>query len=166
MKQSKTFLALAIVVAVLALGIAYAAITSVTLNVNGNVTATPDQGNFKIAFDNVNNKPTFSGTGAATLTIVDGTHATMEVTGLTKVGDAMTATFTINNTSDDISADLVATPSNDNTEYFTVTATLGATTIGPKTGTTTVTVQVECIKTPIVEQKATIGVAIVATPNN
>jgi len=167
MKQSRTFLILALVVAVLALGIAYAAITSVTLNVNGNVLASAEQGNFKVSFiKDGTGAPSFNGKGTATLAITNDTTATMDVSGLSSIGDTLTATFTIKNTSDDLTATLVATPSNSNPEYFEVTPTLGSTTVDPVDGTTTLQVAVKLIKTPLADQKATIGIAIVATPSN
>ena len=44
MKKRKTFIAMALVIAVLVLGVGYAAISNITLNVNGtaNVTANAD----------------------------------------------------------------------------------------------------------------------------
>lgn len=168
MKQPKTFLLLSVIVAVLVLGIAYAAITAVNLTVTGNVTATPDQGNFKVAFgkaDDESNKPTFSGTGTATLNVTGDLTATMDVTGFTKVNDEITVTFKILNTSDDISATLLAAdPTNNNTEYFEVTKNLDKSSIAAVNGVATLTVTVRCIKTPLESQSATIGVVVTATP--
>ena len=88
----------------------------------------------------------------------------MNVNGLTAKGDTATATYTIENTSADLSAVLSATTTNSNTEYFKVTQNIAKATIGHGE-TTTITVTVELIKTPITQdEETTIGVDITAEP--
>jgi len=161
MKQPKTFLLLSVVVAVLVLGIAYAAISSVTLNVNGNVTASPSDANFKVAFT----KQT-STSGAGTIQAsAEGLNGTLTVTGLTTVGQEATAIYNIENTSDDIVAKLTVNPSWANKEYFDVTATLGTDTLPAVNGATTLTVVVRLKKSPITaDVTTTVNVAVTANP--
>lgn len=53
MKKRKTFLGLILVIAVLVLGVGYAALTSVNFTINGTASATADQENFKVIFDSL-----------------------------------------------------------------------------------------------------------------
>ena len=93
----------------------------------------------------------------------------MNVTGLTAKGDTATATFEIENTSADLSAALsVVEPiTNSNTEYFDVTYNIADPVIGVNetTATTTITVTVKLIKTPITQdEETTIGIILNADP--
>lgn len=96
----------------------------------------------------------------------------MDVSGLSAKGEKATATFTIQNTSADLSARLSAnTPSNSNKDYFNVTYAFKddeTTPLVVKNETTTITVTVELLKTPVDETEAqlttTIGVDITAEP--
>jgi len=177
MKQQRTFLLLSVIVAVLVLGVAYAAITSVTLNINGNVLASAEQGNFKVAFAT---NPTFDGTGTATVKVTSDTTATMDISGLSSVGDTMVVTYTIKNSSTDLWANLTNSVTNNNPEYFSVTAEFdgfyndgyNSWDYGSYVGyriapwdTMDLKVTVRLLKTPITEQKATIGVKVVASPD-
>ena len=49
MKKKKSFVALALVVAVLVLGVGYA-LTTIDLKVNGDITVSPDDSNFDVNF--------------------------------------------------------------------------------------------------------------------
>lgn len=144
MNSKKTFITLGIVVAVLALGIAYAAITAQTLTVNGNVVAVADANNFDVNFTGT---PATSGTVTAVVTS-DAKVATMDVSGLTTEGQKATASFqVVNESSADITASLGANVVYDNTEWFSVTAVPAATSLA-KGGNTTLDVTVELLKTP------------------
>lgn len=164
MKQPRTFLLLGVIVSVLILGIAYASINDVTLKVSGNVVASPDQGNFNVAFSG---KPSTSGKGTINAS-ANGKVATMDVSGLTVVNDTATAVFTIANTSTDLKATLTEVDiTNDNTDYFTVTASLASNELAAETGTTTLTVNVQLVKLPIdADETAVIGVSFDAQPVN
>ena len=88
----------------------------------------------------------------------------MNVTGLTSKGDKETATFTIQNLSEDLSAQLTVGIENSNEEYYKVTYDLkkGTLTAGE---TTTIEVTIELIKTPIdATQETDAVVAISADP--
>ena len=93
----------------------------------------------------------------------------MNVTGLTAKGNTATATFEIENTSADLSAALsVVDPvENSNPEYFDVTYNIADPVIGVNetTATTTITVTVKLIKTPITQdEETTIGIILNADP--
>lgn len=164
MRSNVKIVVLALVLAALVVGIGYAAITTVTLTVEGTATAAPNQSNFKVEFFG-----TAQSSDASKLTVgIDGsdkTKATMAVSGLTAKGDTVTATYTVKNLSADLSATLAATvASNTNEEYFKVEPTVTQTTITAG-NTTTVTVKVTLLKTPIEEDvSSTIKVNLTATP--
>ena len=83
---------------------------------------------------------------------------------ITAKGDTATATYTIANTSADLSAVLSATTSNTNDEFFKITQNIAKGTVAAG-DTTTITVTVELIKTPITQdEETTIGVTITAEP--
>lgn len=159
-KTSKIILTTIIAVSIL-LGIGFAAIQNITLNISGTAVADPNQANFNVKFTGT---PTVSNVNNVTANITDNTNATIDVFGLLEVGQSATATYNIANESKDLSANLAATTTNSNTEYFKVTSNLEKDTLGAEE-TTTLTVTVELIKTPIAEiANSTIGVQIEAEP--
>ena len=152
-----------VLVAILLLGIGYAAIQNVTLNISGTVAADPSQSNFKVCFV-IDPEPTVSDSTYVTAGVTDDINATINVSGLTTKGQIVSATYTVQNTSTDLSADLSVATTNSNTEYFTISSELADTSL--KAGeTTTVTVTVELTKTPISESVSSIvGVQLTAVP--
>ena len=155
-----------LLLAVILVAIAYAAITNVTLNINGTSKSQANQTNFVVQFVG---EPTTGGKGTTTATINTSkrTEGTMNVEGLTAKGDTATATFTVQNSSQDLSADLTAKATSSNEDYFEVRCKIDDTTL--KAGATTeLTVTVELLKTPIDETKedlsTNIGVSITAEP--
>lgn len=162
--KKKTIIWVTLLLVVVVLGIGYAAISTIGLNINATGQATPNSENFTVEFSG---EPSTEGKGSITAEIDSGNKlmATMDVTGLTAKGDTATATYTIENKSADLSANLtVAEPTNDNTDYFKVTYELAEDTIAAG-ASTTIQVKVELIKTPIDEnQSVTSTVAITATP--
>ena len=164
-KNKKITVGVVLVAAILLVVIGYAAITAIPLSITGTATGTATQGNFKVVFSGT---PTTSDSNKVTAT-VDSTNAlkaTINVKNLTKKGDSATATYTISNTSEDLTAALTTTQSitGTNADYFKVTPTLKATTVA-KGSTTTLTVKVEMIKTPIdVNPTATVTVTVNAAP--
>ena len=162
-RNTKAIVGLVLIIAVLLVAIGYAAITAVTLNITGNANAAADKSNFVVRFTGT---PTVSDSSKVTakLNAEDQLKATMDVNGLTAKGDTATATFTIANNSADLSAALSAESTCSNTEYFKVTYNIANTPVA-KGETTTITVTVELIKTPIdVDPTGTIGVTITAQP--
>lgn len=162
-KNSAKVVGLVLLIAVLLVAIGYAAITTVQLRINGNANATANPDNFTVRFSGT---PTVSDADKveATLNPGDQLKATMNVSKLSAKGDTATATYTIENASADLSAVLSANTTNSNTEYFNVTQNIAKATIGHGE-TTTITVTVELIKTPITDGiESTIGVIIDANP--
>ena len=165
-KPENRVIAGVLLIAVILVGIAYAAITNVTLNINGTGSAQAGKDNFVVEFIG---EPTTGGKGTTTATINTSkrTEGTMNVEGLTAKGDTATATFTVQNSSQDLSADLTAKATSSNEDYFEVRCQIEDTTL--KAGATTeLTVTVELLKTPIDETKedlsTNIGVSITAEP--
>ena len=122
MKKRKTFIAMALVVAVLVLGVGYAAINNINLTVNGtgNVTANSD---FTVAFDKAH---TVVVTNGAAGTYTNDLTATMTVS-LDSTNTVQTAVYKIDNKSAELSANLEATVSNVDTDldkYVNVTTAL------------------------------------------
>lgn len=163
MKSKKTFVGVFLILAVLFLGVGYAAIANITLKISGTLGATADDKNFKVAFSD---KAIVTSDSKITAEKTDDLNATIKVTGLTAKGDKVTATYEIENKSEDLSAS-IATPviTNDNEAYFKVTTDWTAAKTVVSKGTTTVTVTVELLKTPIGEdESANIDISLVASP--
>ncbi|MBR3613572.1 MAG: leucine-rich repeat domain-containing protein [Clostridia bacterium] len=161
MKKTNKIILTVAIVAVLLLGIGYAAIQNITLNISGSAAADPSQSNFKVMFSGT---PTVSDDTYVTASITDDTNATINVAGLTKKGDVVTATYTVQNASEDLSADLAVSTINSNTEYFTLISELDKSSLVAGEATT-LTVTVKLTKTPIVDSvSTTIGVQLEAMP--
>ena len=161
MKKTSKIIILAVIFAILLLGVGYAAIQSVTLNIVGTAAADPSQENFKVMFSGT---PTVSDSTYVTAGITNDINATIRVSGLTQKGQVATASYTVQNTSTDLSADLSAVVSNSNSEYFNVSYAFTKTRLASGEATI-VTVTVELMKTPIEESVSSkIGVQITAEP--
>lgn len=150
MKKKNTLLGVALLIAVLMLGVGYA-ITSITLKVNGTATAQESATSFKVEFTGAEAGAETTDDAGNTLTsaaanIGNGTTATMEVT-LTNVEDTQTATFEVSNLSQaGLSAKITATNvkiyEEDGTtpfasDYFDVTTDIADVTIPSVTNNTT-----------------------------
>ena len=163
MKKRNTYVGLFLLAAILMLGIGYAAISNITLNISGKAKATVSDSNFKVKFTGT---PTVSDEDIITAEIESDLKASINVDSFVAKGDTATATYTILNDSDDLSAS-IAIPeiTNDNEDYFSVTTDMTAATTVDAKNTTTVTVTVELIKTPIDnDQEANISIDLVASP--
>lgn len=169
MSRTKKLVALILVVSIFMIAIGYAAISNVTLNINGTAQAETSQANFTVKFtgETETDKVSVKYPDLATIraTVIDDTNAKIEASGLTAKGDTVTATYTVQNTSADLSADLsVETTTNSNKEYFAIEPRLAKTSLiaGEKT---TLTVTVELLKTPIEDTvSSTIKVQLTANP--
>lgn len=159
-KTSKIIL-VTIIATMILLGLGYAAIQNITLTIAGTAAADPSQSNFIVKFTGT---PTVSSLTNVAAAITDDINATINVTGLTEKGQIATATYDIENSSIDLSADLGLTLTNSNTEFFSIKSDLAKTSL--KAGeSTTVTVTVELLKTPIDgSEESTIGIQITAAP--
>ena len=159
MKKKRTFLVVALLVAALSLAVGYAAITK-NLAVTGSASATPDNDNFKVRFTGT---PTTSDGTKVTAEVTNELAAKINVSGLTTTGDTVTATYTIENYSAELGAALeVGSITNTNSNYFKVTASLAKPAIA-KGETTTLTITVELLKTPVDDQITSITVPVTAT---
>lgn len=165
-KNKKTLqIVLLVVIAVVTLGIGYAAISAVNLIINGNATASVDQNNFKVHFTQAQAISGSTGvSGTSTIDSQDDTKAMFDVTGLTKVGDYAEAVYTVRNDSNGVGAEISLSVSNSNSEYFKVTETI----LDDKLQAgeeTTAKVRVEMIKTSITDAVSTsITATLTATP--
>ena len=150
-----------LIVGIILLGIGYATINNITLNIGGTITADPSDANFKVRFTGT---PEVSDVNKVTAGITDDLNTIIDVKGLTTVGETVTATYAIENASENLSADLAITTTNSNEEYFEIQSALAKTSLIAKE-TTTVTVTIKLIKTLITEsESATINVALTAAP--
>lgn len=167
MNKKRTILGGAILVAVLMLGIGYAAIDAITLNISGSAKADASDANFIVQFDSDTTVAT-SGDGTITASITDAKNAVLNVSGLSAKGQSATATYTIENESPDLSANLTVDAESitetDNAGYFSIKTTIAEATLASK-GKTTATVTVTLNKTPVDAQKTgTINVQLKAEP--
>ena len=161
MSKTKKILIGIILIAVLLLGVGYAAIQNVTLNIVGTAKAGPSQSNFVVKFTGT---PEVSDSSKAMATITDDTNATINVEGLTSRGETVTARYILQNASTDLSADLTVEITNSNEEYFVIESELEKINIVAGE-VTTLTVTVELIKTPILtEETSVIGIQLIAEP--
>ena len=161
MKQKRTFVTLLLIIALLCLGIAYAAISGVNLTVTGNVSATAADGYVKVQFTEakttvepaVGNAEANLGTADETTGLV--TTATFNVSGLTTEGQTATFTYTIENGSSDMAATLAnPTISWDakGAEWFDVDMELSTNDLTESDGdanSATLTLTVTLLKTPV-----------------
>ena len=160
MKQKRTFVTLLLVIAILCLGIAYAAISSVNLTISGNVSALAADGTVEVEFTKAEVDESSKGiVTAEPNTDDDYTKATINVSELTTQGDTATVVYTIENKATDIEATLAEpTITWTNTEWFNVTCELSGTDLdksGTGANTQTATVVVELLKTPVSEADQT-----------
>lgn len=168
MKKKKSFVALALVVAVLVLGVGYA-LTTIELKVNGDITVSPDDSNFDVNFTDAS--ITTAGTLTGKTDVADkgnGKTATLSVKTLKTVGEKVIAEYTItNNSKAGINATLsnpVATQTNDDAkDYYTVTATLENNDAIAPNATKKLTVTVELVKAPLDEVTGAFEVAFKAS---
>jgi len=154
-----------VLIAVVTLGIGYAAISAVNLIINGNATASVNQNNFKVHFTQAQSITGTTGvSGTSSIDTQDDTKAMFDVTGLTKVGDYAEAVYTVRNDSNGVGAEISLNLSNTNNEYFKVTETIldNKLQAGEET---TAKVKVEMIKTPITDSVSTsITATLTASP--
>ena len=154
-----------ILIAIVVLGVGYAAISSVNLIINGNTTTSVNQNNFKVHFTGAHGITGSTGvSGTSNIDSQDDTKATFDVTGLTKVGDYAEAVYTVRNDSNGVGAEIKLSVTNTNSEYFKVTETIQDDKLQAGEETTA-KVKVEMIKTPITDSVSTsITATLTASP--
>ena len=162
MKNRKKMITTALIVLVLLLGVGYATVSSVSLNING--TANAETKELQVFYDGVN-----SGTSAKVTAIsspVKTREATFTVESMT-LDETVTMTFEVKNYETDVNATLAAPSVTQNTkeEYFQVTTSCDKTTLNAGE-TATITVNVKLIKTPVTDEagSTTVTVAMAASP--
>ena len=150
-----------VLIAVITLGVGYAAISAINLVISGNATGTPSQSSFSVVFKSAS---VTTGTGTATIDPNDATVAYFDVSGLNAQGDTAVATYTIKNESYGVGAEIRLNIANTNSEYFQVTESITDNKLQAG-DTTTATVTVQMKKTPINNNvTTTITGTINATP--
>ena len=162
MKNRKKMITTALIVLVLLLGVGYATVSSVNLNING--TAKAESKELQVFYDGTN-----SGTSAKVTAISSPAktrEATFTVENMT-LEETVTMTFEVKNYETDVNATLAApnVTENTNEEYFQVTTSCDKTTLNAG-GTATITVNVKLIKTPVTDQagSTTVTVGMTASP--
>ena len=162
MKNRKKMITTALIVLVLLLGVGYATVSSVNLNINGSAKAGSKE--LQVFYDGTN-----SGTSAKVTAIsspVKTREATFTVENMT-LDETVTMTFEVKNYETDVNATLAA-PSvtqNTNEDYFQVTTSCDKTTLNAG-DTATITVNVKLKKTPVTEEagSTTVTVEMAASP--
>ena len=162
MKNRKKMITTALIVLVLLLGVGYATVSSVNLNINGSAKAGSKE--LQVFYDGTN-----SGTSDKVTAIsspVNTRAATFTVENMT-LNETVTMTFEVKNYETDVNATLAA-PSvtqNANRDYFQVTTSCDKTTLNAGE-TATITVNVKLIKTPVSEEagSTTVTVEMAASP--
>ena len=161
MSKTSKIIVSVLLIGILLIGIGYASIQNITLSITGTAEANPNPDNFKVMFSG---EPTVSDEDYVTAAITDDINATINVEGLTEKGQTVSAIYTVQNVSTDISADLSVSTTNDNPEYFTLSSRLEKTSLVAGEATT-LTVTVELTKIPITDEvTSTIGVQLLAIP--
>lgn len=162
MKNRKKMLTTALIVLVLLLGVGYATVSSVSLNING--TAKAETKELQVFYDGVN-----SGTSTKVTAISSpdkARTATFTVENMT-LNETVTMTFEVKNYETDVNATLAAPSVTENTnrDYFQVTTSCNKTTLNAG-DTATITVNVKLIKTPVTEEagSTTVTVGMAASP--
>lgn len=157
MKNKKKFYVVGLLVFVLVLGIGYAAVSTVGLNIDG--TASVKSENLKVSFNGVTE---VSDEEKVVANSTDNSlDATISVSDLT-LNEIVTATYTIKNEETDVNANITKkTITNDKEEFFEVTTSVdeSPTTVDAN-GTAKVTVTVKLIKTPIEADDSTANIQI------
>ena len=161
MKNRKKMITTALIVLVLLLGVGYATVSSVNLNINGTSKAGTKE--LQVFYDGTN-----SGTSAKVTAISSQNQtrtATFTVENMT-LGETVTMTFEVKNYETDVNANLAApSVTNTNKNYFQVTASCDKTTLNAGE-TATITVNVTLTKTPVSEEagSTTVTVEMAASP--
>ncbi|MBO5414945.1 MAG: hypothetical protein J6A17_04890 [Bacilli bacterium] len=170
MKKKRTLTVVAVLLAVLMLGVGYAMISEISLTITdtSSAIASPDDSQFEVKFTEAvkTSAPAYA-TVSQTIDASDPTKGTISISGLKAKGDTVVVTYTILNNSADLAANLVTAVNNDAEGYdktnFRVTSVLGAGKI-EHSATTTLAITVELLTTPISGDLTTkIPVSVTAT---
>lgn len=183
MSQKKGKYLLGLLVGVVSLGIGYAAITNVTLNINGSATAVGSQSDADFVVRFVKSTDTTSevsavnavANNAVTYTVVTGdeieasasitndTTATFNVENMI-AGDEVKFTYYIANLSDGLGAEITPTITNEFSDNFVVTVNPSSVFDLSENNVQEINVTVRCIAQNKVEKSGTFNVSFTAIP--
>ena len=158
MKNKKSLFGLGLLALILVLGVGYAVVNSVGLNITGSATAKTET--IDVSFKSV------SDAGATVKhTLTDGAIADEFTIENMELNKAVVMTYTIQNNESDVKANITGVEVTGNTNYFTASYVINDSQIAAK-GTGTVTVTVTMTKTPVDATNATADftIALTATP--
>ena len=165
MKNKKSLLSLVILALVLILGVGYAVVSSVDLTIGG--TAGVKSADLNVDIESVQDTKTSGATINHTLT----QHANKDTFTITDMvlNETVTMEYTIKNHETDVAATIAegVALTNSNSQYFDVTYKINEANI-PAGGTTTVTVTVKLIKTPVTaaQGETEVSLTLAASPVN
>lgn len=169
MRNKRALGLLLILIVISLLGVGYALNTN-NLKISGTAEVTATDDNFTVRFkktgDTAYQEPTDMVN--ATGTVTSDTEATISVTGLSKKDDEATVTYTVENASNGIDANVLASiEDTGNSDYFKVEVTGISTNADSKTKIVSgeeakITVKVTLLKTPIEDQTANVIVKLTA----
>lgn len=165
MKKTSLIIATFLIIAILLVGLGYAAINGLSLDITGTLSATTNQDNFSVGFLS---DPAVSNNDNVSAVITGGQTATLTVEGLNAKGDTAYAIYTIKNKSNDLAALLSAELDFSNDEYFDVDYEfVDSKTTVISQDTTDVKIIVKLIKTPVSSNvSSTVTLNITAAPAN
>lgn len=163
MKSKKSLLSLGLIALILVLGVGYAAVSGLDLSING--TASVEDSVLKVSFLGVENDADQD--TVVTNTLTDGDISDKFSISNLSLGESVTLTYTVQNKETDVDAVLSekTTLTNSNPEHFE--ATYKITNPNVEAGkTTTVTVTVKLIQTPVVntDNSAEFSLTLAAAP--
>lgn len=170
-KQKKIIIGV-ILVAIILMGVGYAALTSTTLTITGTASATAAQDNFKVYFTGENTIKNPDNSDVEVTVTPQATTATVSISGLSKKGDTAYAILEIENGSNDVDAESVQVTTQDtDTAIFDIAAIMcdqsGQTISNYEVASgakTYVKVSATLLQTPTTDANTTISVTITATP--
>ena len=158
MKNRKNLIIAFVIAALLVIGVGYAAIADIALNVGGSATVQTDESNFSVVLSSESDGVVISNNDH-TATITAGST-------LVKAGDQETFVITVENASPELSAKLHTYVESEvsTNDYFTVTITnIAEDTVLAANGTTTITVVVTLKKAVTDTQTCTFSCSVKAT---
>ena len=172
MKKQKRLIVGVIIIAILLMGIGYAALANTTLTISGTAEATASQENFKVYFTGENTIKNPNTTDVS-VTVNNGEqNATVNMTGLTAKGDTAYAILEIINDSNDVNAESInVTSSQTDTEFFDIEAVMCESDGTPiedysvaSGNKTYVKVSATLLQTPTEDVNTSINITITAVP--
>ncbi len=166
MKRKKSLsMFLFVLIAFIVLGVGYAAINNINLIINGTGSVTATQSNFDVRFLDVDgHRPAITPGSPNTVSVIDNTTATFDVSTLSKKGDTATATIDVKNNSNGVGARIGLNLTNSNDTYFKVTEHIADSELQAG-DITTVTVTIEMLKTPVsADETTSISATLTASP--